>query len=81
MPEDPRISKGIWPFGPHFRIAERRINHDPQQGHDHNGIESKYLEVSGVPSSPPSGKCRVINLYVDPATGKLVVEWDDIPEP
>jgi len=30
-------------------------------------------------SSPPSGMCRVTNLYVDPATGKLVVEYDDTP--
>ena len=31
-------------------------------------------------SDPPTGKYKVINLYVDPATGKLIIEYDDIPE-
>ena len=30
-------------------------------------------------SEPPPGKCRVTNLYVDPLTGRLVVEYDDVP--
>lgn len=34
-----------------------------------------------VRSSPPPGKLRVINLYVDPTTGKLVVEYEDTPQP
>lgn len=81
MGEDPRIKSRIWPFGPNFSIPERMVDHDPSCGHDHDGTDSKYLEVSGIPTSPPSGKCRVTNLYVDPATEKLVVEWDDTPEP
>jgi len=32
-------------------------------------------------SNPPSGKCRVTNIYVDPRTGKLEVEWDNTPQP
>lgn len=28
---------------------------------------------------PPSGYCEVINLYVNPDTNKLVVEFDDTP--
>ncbi len=28
-------------------------------------------------SSPPTGKCRITNLYVDPSAKKLVVEYDD----
>lgn len=36
---------------------------------------------NGIPSVPPPDKYKVINIYVDPATGKLVVEYDDMPEP
>lgn len=32
-------------------------------------------------SNPPSGMCAVTNLFVDPETGKLEVEYNDIPEP
>ena len=32
-----------------------------------------------IVSAPPTTKCRVTNLYVDPDTGKLVIEYDDIP--
>jgi hypothetical protein len=32
---------------------------------------------SELKSKPPSGYYRVTNLYVDPATKKLVVEYDD----
>lgn len=40
------------------------------------------LVVDGViASQPPSGKYKVTNLYVDPVTGKLVVEYDDTPTP
>ncbi len=27
-----------------------------------------------IPSNPPSGKYKVVNIYVDPDTGKTVVE-------
>lgn len=30
-------------------------------------------------SDPPNGMCYVTNLYVDLATGKLIIEYDDIP--
>ena len=40
----------------------------------------KLLEaVNVIISDPPSGKYRVINLYVDPDTGKLTVKYDDTP--
>ena len=32
-----------------------------------------------LPSNPPVGKCVVSNLYVDPSTGKLSVEYEDTP--
>jgi hypothetical protein len=41
----------------------------------------EVTEVTGVESTPPSGKYPVKNLYVDPSTGRLTVEYDDIPEP
>ena len=37
--------------------------------------------TAGMVSKPPSGKCRVTNLYVDPSTGKVVVEYEDTPVP
>lgn len=43
--------------------------------------DGKWVEEVGIPSSPPSGKCKVKNFYVDPATGKLVVEYDNNPVP
>jgi len=44
--------------------------------------ESGETGPTGPPMSvPPQGKCKVTNLYVDPDTGKLVVEYSDIPTP
>ena len=34
-----------------------------------------------VSSIPPKGKYQVTNLYVDPDTGKLVIEYDNTPVP
>lgn len=34
---------------------------------------------SASPTPAPSGKCRITNMYVDPITEKLVIEYDDIP--
>lgn len=31
-------------------------------------------------SKPPSGKCKIINIYIDPETGKVVIEYDKTPE-
>lgn len=41
-------------------------------------VEDPSLEVE---SKAPVGKYKVTNIYVDPATGKLVVEYDDTPQP
>ena len=35
--------------------------------------------TDGLNVAPPTGKCQVTNLYVDPDTGRLVVEYDDTP--
>ena len=32
-----------------------------------------------IASSAPVGKYKVVNMYVDPSTGKLTVEYDDTP--
>ena len=32
-----------------------------------------------IASSAPVGMYKVVNMYVDPATGKLSVEYDDTP--
>ncbi|KAF0138177.1 MAG: hypothetical protein FD153_1484 [Rhodospirillaceae bacterium] len=33
----------------------------------------------GIVSTPPTGKYKVTNIYVDPTTGKAVVKYDDTP--
>lgn len=38
-------------------------------------------KFDGLTSSPPSGKCKVTNLYVDPVSGKLTIEYDNNPVP
>ena len=35
--------------------------------------------ADGLAVNTPAGKCQVVNLYVDPSTGRLVVEYDDQP--
>lgn len=35
--------------------------------------------VNKTSSNPPVGKYKVINLYIDPATNKLIVEYDNTP--
>ena len=42
-------------------------------------IQKAGISVGYLPSSPPSGKCVVTNLFVDPQTGKFAVEYEDIP--
>lgn len=43
-------------------------------------VKGEWIEKGGgMASSPPSGKCKVTNLYVDPDTGKLTVEYDNNP--
>lgn len=33
----------------------------------------------GIPSTPPTGYFKVVNIYVNPLTGKLTIEYDNIP--
>ena len=35
--------------------------------------------VEGIESKPPSGKCKINNIYVDPDLGKQITEYDDSP--
>ena len=39
-----------------------------------------YALFKMVKSIPPSGKCRVTNIYVDPVTQKVIVDYDDTPQ-
>ena len=36
-------------------------------------------EAGGLDSAPPIGKYTVTNLFVEPSTGRLTVEYDDTP--
>ena len=44
-----------------------------------NGTE--WVDDTTITTMPPSGKYKVINLWVDPATGKLTVEYENTPVP
>ncbi len=49
-----------------------------------NTLVVPAILIDGHPaiiSAVPVGMCRVIALYVNPETGKLVVEYDDVPRP
>ena len=44
--------------------------------------EDRVLEIvleSAVGFDPPDGTYKVTNIYVNPVTGKLTVEYDDTP--
>ena len=40
------------------------------------GVETRPVEPYVV-SNPPEGYKQVLNLYVDPGTGKLIVRWEE----
>ncbi len=46
-------------------------------------LQRKIVEVKRdvSVSRPPKGMCLVTNIYVNPETGKLVVEYDDTSIP
>jgi hypothetical protein len=44
---------------------------------DPDNIWPKSLGI--IKSNPPKGKYRVTNLYVDPDTGRLEIEYDNTP--
>jgi len=49
----------------------------------HSGItEDRVLEIvleRATGFDPPDGTYKVTNIFVNPATGKLTVEYDDTP--
>ncbi len=55
--------------------------------HDHGTPPHPYGVVMGYPalqltkSIPPQNMCKVINFYVNPQTDKLIIEYDDTPQP
>ena len=45
----------------------------------YGAMHESTISPGGVTSNPPSGKYKVTNIYVDPVTGKLTVQYDDTP--
>jgi len=43
--------------------------------------QNTEVPSEAIVSSPPSGKCKVTNIFVDPMTGKCTVEYEGIPVP
>ena len=46
---------------------------------DKEDLKTTLTTTGVLPSDPPSGKCLVTNLYVDPSTGRLTVEYEEEP--
>ena len=46
-----------------------------KDGADKN-VKASVLQIS----NPPTGMCKVTNIYVNPTNGKLVVKYNDTPE-
>ena len=40
----------------------------------------KDLITTKINSNPPVGKCKITNIYVDPITGKTIIEYEDTPK-
>jgi hypothetical protein len=51
-----------------------------QETEDEVKSAEKAVELH-ILSNPPSGKCKITNIYIDPVTGKTVVEYDTVPVP
>ena len=43
-------------------------------------IEFEVVVTDHVTSTPPAGKCKVKNFWVNPEDKKVTYDWDDIPE-
>jgi hypothetical protein len=53
-------------------------------GIDNSAVETTIdflLKQQAIKSDPPSGKYKVINLFVDPSNGRLTIQYDDTPIP
>jgi len=37
--------------------------------------------VGAILSDPPSGQCRIKNIYRNPITKEITIVWDETPEP
>jgi len=59
-----------------IKAIEQKLGIDNSQ--DESSIDY-ILKTRAIKSDPPTGSYKVTNLYVDPDSGKLVVEFDDIP--
>jgi hypothetical protein len=42
-------------------------------------IKEEIEQVDRVKSNPPVGHFKVLNIWLDSTTGKIVVQYDDIP--
>lgn len=60
-------------------VNARFTETDTNKEYRYDGAGWVLLDGSRIESVPPTGKCRVTNIFVDPGTGKLVVQYDDTP--
>jgi len=73
----------VW--GETVEMAIRHLKH--MNGHSRRGVtpsewnkdhvNEQGISVNPIQSSPPEGRYKVVNLYVNPSNGKLVIEYDD----
>jgi len=54
---------------------------NPKIGGSNTPLDGHDLQEAGIIlSRPPKGKCRVLNIFVNPETGKLEAKYVDTPE-
>jgi len=66
-------------------VAQKIVKHVPV-GEGLDSVEWVGEELHALPtdtilitSKPPSGMCKVVELFVNPQTGKFVVRYDNTP--
>ncbi len=65
---------------PKINISANARFLETDTGREFRWVMQDWMKIPGI-SDPPSGKCRVVNVYIDPATGRVIVEYDDVPIP
>lgn len=51
------------------------------EAEDIHRFEGKVAGEVLITSIPPSGMCKILNVYYNPQNHKMVVEYEDVPVP
>jgi len=53
-----------------------QVEWEAGDSHEIDGSPAGEVVVTSV---PPSGGCKILNVYFDPEVEKMIVEYEDIP--